>query len=118
NSLARYSGHGCDSPNGAVRATLLRNQGSLHVLANGERRTSECEEESKQRDHGLRPKLESRPARHRSSFRRLSHGRFHSMSDGTPMRRRGLTKTHKRVLGAAGSIAVVVLVFVFVLPQI
>ena len=40
------------------------------------------------------------------------------MSDGTPMRRRGLTKTHKRVLGAAGSIAVVVLVFVFVLPQI
>ena len=40
------------------------------------------------------------------------------MSDGTPMRRRGLTKTHKRMLGAAGSIAVVVLVFVFVLPQI
>ena len=40
------------------------------------------------------------------------------MSDGTAMRRRGLTKTHKRVLGAAGSIAVVVLVFVFVLPQI
>jgi uncharacterized protein (TIRG00374 family) len=40
------------------------------------------------------------------------------MSDGTAMRRRGLTKTHKRVLGAAGSIAVVVLVFAFVLPRI
>jgi len=40
------------------------------------------------------------------------------MSDGTPTRRRGLTKTHKRMLGAAGSIAVVVLVFVFVLPKI
>jgi len=40
------------------------------------------------------------------------------MSDGTPMRRRGLTKTHKRMLGAAGSIAVVVLVFAFVLPKI
>jgi uncharacterized protein (TIRG00374 family) len=40
------------------------------------------------------------------------------MSDGTAMRRRGLTKTHKRLLGAAGSIAVVVLVFVFVLPKI
>lgn len=40
------------------------------------------------------------------------------MSDGTAMRRRGLTKTHKRMLGAAGSIAVVVLVFVFVLPRI
>jgi putative heme transporter len=40
------------------------------------------------------------------------------MSDGTPMRRRGLTKTHKRMLGAAGSIAVVVLVFAFVLPRI
>jgi uncharacterized membrane protein YbhN (UPF0104 family) len=39
------------------------------------------------------------------------------MSDGTAMRRRGLTKTHKRLLGAAGSIAVVVLVFVFVIPQ-
>ena len=38
------------------------------------------------------------------------------MSDGTPSRR-GLTKTHKRLLGAAGSIAVVVAVFVFVLPQ-
>ena len=33
-------------------------------------------------------------------------------------RRRGLTKTHKRMLGAAGSIAVVVLVFAFVLPRI
>src|SRR6185295_20344810 len=40
------------------------------------------------------------------------------MSDGTATRRRGLTKTHKRMLGAAGSIAVVVLVFVFVLPRI
>jgi uncharacterized membrane protein YbhN (UPF0104 family) len=40
------------------------------------------------------------------------------MSDGTPMPRRGLTKTHKRMLGAAGSLAVVVLVFVFVLPRI
>jgi putative heme transporter len=40
------------------------------------------------------------------------------MSDGTPTRRRGLTKTHKRVLGATGSIVVVVLVFVFVLPRI
>jgi uncharacterized protein (TIRG00374 family) len=39
------------------------------------------------------------------------------MSDGTPTRRRGLTKTHKRVLGGAGSLAVVVAVFVFVLPQ-
>ena len=41
----------------------------------------------------------------------------------TPRRRviilnRALTKTHKRLLGAAGSIAVVALVFVFVLPQI
>jgi putative heme transporter len=40
------------------------------------------------------------------------------MSDGTPTRRRGLTNTHKRLLGAAGSIAIVVLVFVFVLPRI
>src|SRR5262249_10247522 len=40
------------------------------------------------------------------------------MSDGTATRRRGLTRTHKRLLGAAGSIAVVVLVFVFVLPRI
>jgi putative heme transporter len=40
------------------------------------------------------------------------------MPDGTEMRRRGLTKTHKRMLGAAGSIAVVVLVFAFVLPKI
>jgi uncharacterized protein (TIRG00374 family) len=40
------------------------------------------------------------------------------MSDGTPTRRRGLTTTHKRLLGAAGSIAIVVLVFVFVLPRI
>src|SRR5262249_38614308 len=40
------------------------------------------------------------------------------MSDGTATRRRGLTRAHKRLLGAAGSIAVVVLVFVFVLPRI
>ncbi len=40
------------------------------------------------------------------------------MSDGTKARRRGLTKTHKRLLGGAGSIAIVVLVFVFVLPRI
>ena len=40
------------------------------------------------------------------------------MPDGTPTRRRGLTKTHKRVLGATGSIVVVVLVFVFILPRI
>ncbi len=39
------------------------------------------------------------------------------MSDGTPTRRPRLTKTHKRLLGAAGSIAVSVAVFVFVLPQ-
>jgi uncharacterized protein (TIRG00374 family) len=39
------------------------------------------------------------------------------MSDGTATRRWGLTKTHRRLLGAAGSIAVVALVFVFVLPQ-
>jgi len=39
------------------------------------------------------------------------------MSDGTPTRRRRLTKTHKRLLGGAGSIAVSVAVFVFVLPQ-
>jgi putative heme transporter len=39
------------------------------------------------------------------------------MSDGTPSRRRRLTKTHKRLLGGAGSIAVVVAVFVFVLPR-
>jgi putative heme transporter len=40
------------------------------------------------------------------------------MSDGTATRRRRLTKNHRRLLGAAGSIAVVVLVYVFVLPQI
>jgi uncharacterized protein (TIRG00374 family) len=40
------------------------------------------------------------------------------MSDGTATRRRGLTNMQKRLLGAAGSIAVVVLVFVFVLPRI
>jgi uncharacterized membrane protein YbhN (UPF0104 family) len=40
------------------------------------------------------------------------------MPDGTPTRRGRLTKTHKRVLGATGSIVVVVLVFVFILPRI
>jgi uncharacterized protein (TIRG00374 family) len=40
------------------------------------------------------------------------------MSDGTPAPRRRLTRTHRRLLGATGSIAVVVAVFVFVLPQI
>ncbi|MFO7572844.1 MAG: lysylphosphatidylglycerol synthase transmembrane domain-containing protein [Gaiellaceae bacterium] len=40
------------------------------------------------------------------------------MSDVGVPRRRGLTKTHKRALGAAGSIAVVVVVFVFFLPRI
>jgi uncharacterized protein (TIRG00374 family) len=40
------------------------------------------------------------------------------MSDGGVPRRRGFTKTHRRLLGAAGSIAVVVAVFVFFLPQI
>jgi len=39
------------------------------------------------------------------------------MPDATPTRRRRLTRTHTRLLGAAGSIAVVVAVFVFVLPQ-
>jgi uncharacterized membrane protein YbhN (UPF0104 family) len=39
------------------------------------------------------------------------------MSDGTPSRRRRLTKTHKRLLGGVGSVAVVIAVFVFVLPQ-
>src|SRR5687767_8819745 len=39
------------------------------------------------------------------------------MSDGTATRRRGLTKGHKRLLGAAGSLVVVVIVFVFFLPQ-
>jgi putative heme transporter len=40
------------------------------------------------------------------------------MSDGTATRRRGLTTTHKRILGATGSIVVVVLVFAFILPRI
>jgi uncharacterized protein (TIRG00374 family) len=39
------------------------------------------------------------------------------MSDSKPTRRPRLTKTHTRLLGAVGSIAVVVAVFVFVLPQ-
>jgi uncharacterized membrane protein YbhN (UPF0104 family) len=50
-------------------------------------------------------------------FARLAHGRFLPMSDGTAMRRRRLTKTHKRILGATGSVAVAAAVFVFVLPQ-
>jgi len=40
------------------------------------------------------------------------------MSDGTATRRRGLTKSHKRMLGATGSLVVVVVVFVFVLPRL
>jgi uncharacterized membrane protein YbhN (UPF0104 family) len=40
------------------------------------------------------------------------------MSDGTATRRRGLTKSHRRILGAAGTIVVVIVVFVFVLPRI
>lgn len=40
------------------------------------------------------------------------------MSDGTPAPRWRLTRNHKRLLGAAGTIAVVVAVFVFVLPSI
>lgn len=40
------------------------------------------------------------------------------MSDDGVPRRRGLTRTHRRLLGAAGSIAVVVAVFVFFLPRI
>jgi putative heme transporter len=39
------------------------------------------------------------------------------MSDGGVPRRRGFTRTHRRLLGAAGSIAVVVAVFVFFLPR-
>ncbi len=40
------------------------------------------------------------------------------MSDGTAPPRRRWTKTNKRILGAAGTIAVVVAVFVFVLPRV
>jgi uncharacterized membrane protein YbhN (UPF0104 family) len=40
------------------------------------------------------------------------------MSDGTTSPRRRLTKTHKRLLGGAGTVAVVVAVFVFLLPRI
>ena len=40
------------------------------------------------------------------------------MSDGTPAGRRGLTRTHKRVLGGAATVATVVAVFAFFLPQI
>lgn len=40
------------------------------------------------------------------------------MSDDGVPRRRGLSRGHKRILGAAGSIAVVVAVFVFFLPRI
>ena len=46
------------------------------------------------------------------------HGRFLRMSDGTAPPRRRWTKTNKRILGAAGTIAVVVAVFVFVLPRV
>jgi uncharacterized membrane protein YbhN (UPF0104 family) len=40
------------------------------------------------------------------------------MSDDTAEGRRGLTKTHKRLLGATRSIAIIVAVFVFFLPRI
>jgi uncharacterized protein (TIRG00374 family) len=40
------------------------------------------------------------------------------MSDGTASPRRRLTRTHKRLLGAAGTIVVVVAVFVFFLPRV
>jgi len=40
------------------------------------------------------------------------------MSDGTGSRRRRLTRTHRRLLGATGSMAVAVAVFAFVLPRI
>lgn len=40
------------------------------------------------------------------------------MSDGTPVGRRRLTRTHKRLLGGAASVAVVVAVFAFFLPRI
>ena len=40
------------------------------------------------------------------------------MPDGAAPRRRGFTRAHRRLLGAAGSIAVVVAVFVFLLPRI
>jgi uncharacterized protein (TIRG00374 family) len=90
----------------------------LCVLAERERRAAEREEERDHPDHGARARRESTQAIHGCSFRWRSIGRFHPMSDGTAMRRRGLTKTHKRMLGAAGSIAVVVLVFAFVLPRI
>jgi len=40
------------------------------------------------------------------------------VSDGTPVGRRRLTRTHKRLLGGAASVAVVVAVFAFFLPRI
>lgn len=40
------------------------------------------------------------------------------MSDGTTPVRGGLTKTHKRLLGGAATVAIVVAVFAFVLPKI
>ena len=40
------------------------------------------------------------------------------MPDGTPATRRGLTKTHKRLLGGAATLAIVVAVFAFFLPRI
>jgi uncharacterized protein (TIRG00374 family) len=50
--------------------------------------------------------------------RYLAHDRFPRMSDGTGAPRRRFTRTHRRLLGAAGTIAVVVAVFAFVLPRI
>ena len=40
------------------------------------------------------------------------------MSDGTAAERRGLSRTHKRLLGGAATLVVVVAVFVFFLPRI
>lgn len=40
------------------------------------------------------------------------------MSDGTATGRRRLTRTHKRILGGAGTLAIVIAVFVFFLPRI
>jgi uncharacterized membrane protein YbhN (UPF0104 family) len=40
------------------------------------------------------------------------------MSDGTPAVRRRLTRTHKRLLGGAATVAIVVGVFAFLLPRI
>lgn len=40
------------------------------------------------------------------------------MSDGTPAERRRLTRTHKRLIGGAATVAIVVAVFAFFLPRI